>query len=323
MLTTRIVTKSAVRSVFFDSEKLSPFFAVISSVNVSVNLSVNLSVNRLVKTLAALCVVAVCQSICLPAANAQPNGTDTRSPESVAATLERLSGGLMGGGSNAASSEPDEVAPNTIETSPDEILTDNTQTSERSNTANVAEIPSAEVESPSGEIKEALVVGSDTPVDAMSPPEPDVAAHSAATSLRASSFPADSAKGTTGRNDPSEQLTIASNYDKARAAANSGNFTQARKIWEILADLDHADSQYALGRMYARGDGVKQNFATARSYFERAAAHNHGRALYSLGIMARNGDGQLINQEKALSYFERAAKAGNDDARTEIKKLRR
>jgi hypothetical protein len=120
-----------------------------------------------------------------------------------------------------------------------------------------------------------------------------------------------------------EKIAFETRFDQARDAANAGNFTKARKIWELLSELGHADSQFSLGRMYARGDGVKRDFSKAKGYFEQAAAQNHGRALYSLGVMARNGDGQLVNQEKAVELFERAIAAGYDDARPALRELRR
>ncbi len=273
------------------------------------------------------------------------NGSDKRSPESVAASLERLSGGLFGSDGKDTEHFPpgsmdgdqlDEVSaavetPGREPANSEAIITPDASIHER----NLAP----------GEIKEALILDSNLPADSISPPGPatdfnsaaaeaaadaraDVAVELAAAAAAQAVADADTNQANVqqgvARIDPLvEQLAISTKFDKARAAANRGDFTQARKIWEILAELDHADSEFSLGRMYARGDGVKKDFAKARAYFERAAAHNHGRALYSLGVMARNGDGQLINQEKALAYFERAVAAGYDDARAAIRELKR
>lgn len=63
-----------------------------------------------------------------------------------------------------------------------------------------------------------------------------------------------------------------------------------------------------LGRMFLRGEGVKQDFALARMWFERGAEYKDKESYNGLGIMARDG---LLNGKKdmgkAVSYFQFAA----------------
>ena len=63
-----------------------------------------------------------------------------------------------------------------------------------------------------------------------------------------------------------------------------------------------------LGRMFLRGEGVKQDMAMAKLWFERGAEYKEKESLNGLGIMLRDG---LINGKKdmtkALQYFGAAA----------------
>lgn len=269
---------------------------------------------RVSHLLASLCLGWGCLGYSTARAEA---GAPSKDPSAVAASLERLGGSLFGGSRDEGRSE---------------------------------DAPSLSGEF-GGEIKEAPVISTEVAPDQLAPPAPidhSVDSRDARSGSHSSeSVPAESgpaAPDLTGATSAQaapvavdgtsnarksalapelEKIAFETRFDQARDAANAGNFTKARKIWELLAELGHADSQFSLGRMFARGDGVKQDFSKAKVYFEQAAAQNHGRALYSLGVMARNGDGQLVNQEKAVELFERAIAAGYDDARPALRELRR
>lgn len=63
-----------------------------------------------------------------------------------------------------------------------------------------------------------------------------------------------------------------------------------------------------LGRMYLRGEGVKQDFAMAKMWFERGADYGEKESQNGLGIIWR--DGLVDNKrdlKKALSYFAAAS----------------
>lgn len=68
-----------------------------------------------------------------------------------------------------------------------------------------------------------------------------------------------------------------------------------------------ASSGY-LGRMFLRGEGVKQDFALARMWFERGAEYKDKECLNGLGIMWREGfvDGKR-DMKKATAFFGAAA----------------
>ncbi|OCH89879.1 HCP-like protein [Obba rivulosa] len=63
-----------------------------------------------------------------------------------------------------------------------------------------------------------------------------------------------------------------------------------------------------LGRMYLRGEGVKQDAAVAKMWFERGAEYGEKESQNGLGIIWRDGlvDGRK-DMKKALAYFAAAA----------------
>ncbi len=108
-------------------------------------------------------------------------------------------------------------------------------------------------------------------------------------------------------------------FNEGRGAANSGNFAKALRIWLPLAEGGHAGSQTALGRLYARGDGVSQNLSEARHWFELAAQQGDTKAQLNLGKMYLRGDGGPKDLTQAKQYLGMAAQSGNDEAETLLK----
>ncbi|KAF8308200.1 HCP-like protein [Clavulina sp. PMI_390] len=77
-----------------------------------------------------------------------------------------------------------------------------------------------------------------------------------------------------------------------------------------------------LGRMYLRGEGVKQDFKVARIWFERGAEYNEKESLNGLGIIWRDG---LLNKEVdvklANEYFLAAASQDFAEAQVNLGKF--
>lgn len=255
--------------------------------------------------LIASAALACCLATGVRAEDATNSGAG-KDPAAVAASVERLAGSLFGGG-HAQTVEP--TVSHTAEA-----------------TRDVSSLATTRRDSvDASAIKEAVVLPTDLPKEALAPPAPQPEKSIIGSVAAQPSTAASAVQGSVAQNSAmsaeTERKTLEEKFEKARVAANHGEFGQARKIWELLAQLGHADAQYSLGRLYARGDGVQRDFSQARHYFELAAAQNHARALHSLGIMARNGDGQPKNEEKALAYFQRARDAGYEPAKDSIKDL--
>lgn len=76
-----------------------------------------------------------------------------------------------------------------------------------------------------------------------------------------------------------------------------------------------------LGRMYLRGEGVKQDFKLARLWYERSATLGDRESHNGLGILFRDGLGVKKDMEKAFKYFQTAAGLDLPDAEINIGKM--
>lgn len=76
-----------------------------------------------------------------------------------------------------------------------------------------------------------------------------------------------------------------------------------------------------LGRMFLRGEGVKQNPVLARMWFERGAEYGNPECYNGLGIIWRDGlvDGKK-DVKKAIMYFLDAASEGLAEAQVNLGK---
>jgi len=77
-----------------------------------------------------------------------------------------------------------------------------------------------------------------------------------------------------------------------------------------LAESGDANSQYNLGRMYAKGEGVEKDEATAIEWYLKAAEGGSAAAQHNLGLRYTNGQGVEKDMEEALRWFTKAAEAG-------------
>lgn len=62
-----------------------------------------------------------------------------------------------------------------------------------------------------------------------------------------------------------------------------------------------------IGRMYLRGEGVRQDFKTAKAWFDRGAEAGDRECHNGLGIIYRDGLGIKQDMKKALAHFSAAA----------------
>ncbi|KAK9777249.1 hypothetical protein SCAR479_05978 [Seiridium cardinale] len=62
-----------------------------------------------------------------------------------------------------------------------------------------------------------------------------------------------------------------------------------------------------IGRMWLRGEGMKQNFANAKKWFERGVQHGDAQSQWGLGLMALKGFGMPKNVQRATEFLKAAA----------------
>ena len=98
------------------------------------------------------------------------------------------------------------------------------------------------------------------------------------------------------------------------ALGRAGKFGEALPLIRQAAEGGFAQAQFALGTMYAFGDGVAQSKTEARLWYEKAAAQGHPMALYNLGLYYDKGIGVAQDRVRALGYYKRGADAGDGKA---------
>ena len=110
----------------------------------------------------------------------------------------------------------------------------------------------------------------------------------------------------------------AQNFEKALDAYKAGDYETAVQEWRPLADQGHAEAQYELGNMYARGLGVTEDDAAALRWFRRAADQGHAEAEFFIGWMYVNGEGVAQDHAEGLRWYRRAAGRGHAPAQIKL-----
>ena len=103
-------------------------------------------------------------------------------------------------------------------------------------------------------------------------------------------------------------------FDNGVAAAQAGNYAVAYCIWKPLADLGHAEAQYRLGWLYAKGLGLAVDEATAIYWWKQAAGLSHADSLFRLGWAYEHAEGTEKDVAQAMNYYLQAAHHGQEDA---------
>jgi len=106
-------------------------------------------------------------------------------------------------------------------------------------------------------------------------------------------------------------MSVAADFNKGLAAAQSGDFKTALTEWIPLAEQGDVSAQHNLGLMYDNGTGVPANDKTAVKWYTKAAEQGYANAQHSLGNMYDLGKGVPENDKTAVRWYTLAAKQGN------------
>jgi TPR repeat protein len=93
---------------------------------------------------------------------------------------------------------------------------------------------------------------------------------------------------------------------------------QQRKESLAAAAQGHADAQFNLGFMHAKGRGVPQDYGLALKWYRLAAAQGHAKAQSNLGVMYYKGNGVPQDYVEAVKWFRLAAAHGNAEAQSNL-----
>jgi len=107
-------------------------------------------------------------------------------------------------------------------------------------------------------------------------------------------------------------------FQQANAAYDAGNYKQAFRLWQPLAQQGDASSQNNLGLMYEKGLGVAQNDKQAAVWYQKAAQQGFALAQVSLAVMYEDGRGVAKNDKQAVMWYQKAAQQGDFRAQTNL-----
>lgn len=82
-------------------------------------------------------------------------------------------------------------------------------------------------------------------------------------------------------------------------AYNQGDYETAYKYISAAAASGYAKSQYGLGYMYAKGQGVDQSYEMAAYFYQLSADQGYPSAQVNLGNLYTEGNGVEQSHEKA------------------------
>ena len=85
---------------------------------------------------------------------------------------------------------------------------------------------------------------------------------------------------------------------------------QALALYRLAAAQNLDEAQFSLGHMYYHGIGVAEDNAEALRLFQRAAAQGHPQALFNVGVCHELGRGVRRNKAEAIRWYRRAQAAG-------------
>ncbi len=99
-------------------------------------------------------------------------------------------------------------------------------------------------------------------------------------------------------------------FETGGEAYLNGDYETAANEFTPLAERGDHRAMYALGSMYAAGQGVEKDLHKAYELFSEAAKNGRADAMYKLGLMHEEGLGIKQNHKKAIRYYLKAAKKG-------------
>ncbi len=89
---------------------------------------------------------------------------------------------------------------------------------------------------------------------------------------------------------------------------------QGLELFKKAAEQGQMNAQFILGTLYDKGEDVLQDRAVAARWYRKAAEQGHVQAQFNLGLMYTNGEGVEKNRKQAVPLLKKAARQGHKGA---------
>jgi len=99
-------------------------------------------------------------------------------------------------------------------------------------------------------------------------------------------------------------------FKAAVAAQQRGDYAKALRMFQALAVQNIPGALWAMGVVYAEGQGVPRDYSVAARWYRRAANRGHPLSQYELGALYDRGLGVTRSPTEAAKWFRRAADQG-------------
>ncbi|MHB8621897.1 MAG: tetratricopeptide repeat protein [Sulfuricaulis sp.] len=109
-------------------------------------------------------------------------------------------------------------------------------------------------------------------------------------------------------------------YQAGAAAYDSGDYIQARRIWQPLAEQGDIQAQRGMGKLYEKGRGVERNFTQAFKWYRPAAEKGDAESQYRLSVAYGYGLGVQKDEATAIMWLRKAAANGQKRAQKSLAK---
>jgi len=101
----------------------------------------------------------------------------------------------------------------------------------------------------------------------------------------------------------------------AVAQYNTGQRSEAVRMWQTHAEKGDSEAQFTLGVLYNRGDGgLAKDMIEAVHWYRKAAEQGHVIAQYNMGILCATGNGLARDTGAAIDWWRMAALQGHAEA---------
>ncbi len=116
-------------------------------------------------------------------------------------------------------------------------------------------------------------------------------------------------------------LPALADFDSGVAAYSRGQYAEAYRLLEPLAEAGDPQAQTYLAEMLRYGDGIPTDYKRSAYWYEQAAQQGHAEAQSILGLYYSEGIGVERNYETAFEWFLKAARQGDANAQNSLGSL--
>ena len=102
-------------------------------------------------------------------------------------------------------------------------------------------------------------------------------------------------------------VPAAEDYEAGKRVYLSGDYAEALRIWQPLADAGNKFAQFSLGSLYFEGAGVEQSYGDSAKWFRLAAEQGYAPAQFNLGNDYKHGQGVEKDDVEAAQWWRKAA----------------